>query len=44
MHVGCLAANEENALARLDAGMDLRRQDVADKRVAQRDEVNVDGN
>src|SRR3954453_7719846 len=43
MHVGCLAADKEDTLARLDAGMDLRGQDVADKRVAQSDEVNVNG-
>src|SRR5712671_506420 len=42
VHVGGLAPDEQDALARVDAGMDLRWQNIAHESIPQRHEVDID--
>jgi hypothetical protein len=42
VYVGSLAADEQDALSRVDAGMDLRWQNIADEGIPQRHEMDID--
>ena len=43
MDVGVLAADEQDSFSRLDAGVNFRRQHIADEGIAQRDQVHIRG-
>ena len=41
VNIGVLAADEQNSLSRLDAGVNFRRKHIADEGIAQRDQVHI---
>ena len=41
MNIGVLAADEEDSFSRLDAGVNFRRQHIADEWIAQRYQVHI---
>src|SRR5215475_7060123 len=44
MNVGVITADKQNSFSRFDAGMNFRRQHIADEGIAQCDQMNIHRN